>query len=110
MFDSDYFISLSNELSSLKNRVRNFIQGEHWLTDGEWKESVLRSFLRRNLPKSVEIGREVGDYSKDSYHQAAGNRIETLSRDGVGRFGEVSRSAGGISGMRESTGNAELVI
>lgn len=57
MFDSDYFISLSNELSSLKNRVRNFIQGEHWLTDGEWKESVLRSFLRRNLPKSVEIGR-----------------------------------------------------
>jgi hypothetical protein len=57
MFDIQYFHSLSSELHSLKNRVRNFIQDRHWQTDGEWKESVLRTFLRRNLPKSVEIGR-----------------------------------------------------
>jgi uncharacterized protein DUF6602 len=44
-------------LRALKNRVRSFIKSSHWQTDGEWKESVLRTFLRRHLPKSVEVGR-----------------------------------------------------
>lgn len=57
MNTAEYFQTLSQELRSLQNRVRNFIGGSHWLTDGEWKESVLRSMLRRHLPKSVEIGR-----------------------------------------------------
>jgi hypothetical protein len=57
MLDNSYFLSLNKELDALKNRVRNFINNNHWLTDGEWKESVLRSFLRRHLPKNVEIGR-----------------------------------------------------
>lgn len=57
MLDLDYFVSLTDELRALKNRVRKFINNRHWQTDGEWKESVLRSFLRRNLPKSVEVGR-----------------------------------------------------
>lgn len=57
MFDVEYFRSLTSELGSLKNRVRNFIEESHWLTDGEWKESVLRSCLKRNLPKSVQVGR-----------------------------------------------------
>ncbi len=57
MLDEEYFQSLSLELKALKNRVRNFIKGSHWQTDGEWKESVIRAFLRRHLPKSVEIGR-----------------------------------------------------
>src|ERR1700746_1972099 len=52
-----YFESLSLELKGLKNRVRNFIEDKHWQTDGEWKESVLRSFLRRNLPSNVKVGR-----------------------------------------------------
>lgn len=57
MNTAEYFQTLSQELRSLQNRVRNFIGGAHWLTDGEWKESVVRSMLRRHLPKSVEIGR-----------------------------------------------------
>ena len=52
-----YFESLSMELKSLKNRVRDFIDDAHWLTDGEWKESVLRSLLRRNLPATFSVGR-----------------------------------------------------
>jgi hypothetical protein len=52
-----YFQSLSGELEALKDRVRQFIHDRHWLTDGEWKEGVLRSFLRRNLPNTVEVGR-----------------------------------------------------
>jgi hypothetical protein len=53
----DYLESLTRELHSLKNRVRNFIDNTHWLTDGEWKESVVRHFLQRNLPDSVGVGR-----------------------------------------------------
>jgi hypothetical protein len=57
MFDLDYFHSLAMELDSLKNRVRTLIKDKHWLTDGEWKESVIRAFLRRHLPKTAEVGR-----------------------------------------------------
>jgi len=52
-----YFDSLTLELRALKNRVRNFIDDRHWQTDGEWKESVLRTFLRKHLPTNVEVGR-----------------------------------------------------
>jgi len=52
-----YFRSLTGELESLKDRVRNFIHGQHWLTDGEWRETVLRTVLARNLPDTVKIGR-----------------------------------------------------
>lgn len=52
-----YFQSLTNELEGLKDRVRNFIDDAHWLTDGEWKESVIRSFLDRNFPATYKIGR-----------------------------------------------------
>lgn len=52
-----HFKSLSAELRALQNRVRNFIHRAHWQTDGEWKESVLRSVLRRLLPRNVEVGR-----------------------------------------------------
>lgn len=52
-----YFQSISSECETLKNRVRMFIDDGHWPTDGEWKESVLRSIIRRSAPDSVTIGR-----------------------------------------------------
>ncbi len=52
-----YFESLTEEFVALKNRVRFYIEDQHWLTDGEWKESVLRSMLRRHLPDSIGVGR-----------------------------------------------------
>ncbi|MDO9069145.1 MAG: hypothetical protein Q7W05_11895 [Deltaproteobacteria bacterium] len=52
-----YFRSLSLEMTALKDRVRDFIDDTHWLTDGEWKESVLRSMLARNLPPNIQVGR-----------------------------------------------------
>lgn len=52
-----YFKSLSLELTALKDRVRDFINDAHWLSDGEWKEGVLRSVIARNLPSEIKIGR-----------------------------------------------------
>ncbi len=52
-----HFKSIASELNSVRNRVRNFINDAHWQTDGEWKETVLRSVIRRLLPRTVEVGR-----------------------------------------------------
>ena len=57
MYVAAYYRSLTMELEALKDRVRKFIQGHHWLTDGEWKESVLRSIIAQRLPDTVKIGR-----------------------------------------------------
>ena len=53
----EYHKSLNRELQALKDRVRNLMDDPHWLTDGEWKETVLRSILRKHLPQSVQVGR-----------------------------------------------------
>lgn len=50
-----YHKSLTEELYSIKNRIRNLVQ--HWATDGESKEVALRSLLRKHLPESVIVGR-----------------------------------------------------
>ena len=52
-----YFRSLTDECETLRDRVRHFVNDAHWPTDGEWKESVLRSMLKRSAPESVTIGR-----------------------------------------------------
>jgi hypothetical protein len=53
----EYFKSLTNELHALKDRVRNLIDINHQLSDGEWKESVLRAIVRRHLPANIDVGR-----------------------------------------------------
>lgn len=56
MNKTELFESITIELNSLKNRVRNFIGDAHWLSDGEWKESVLKSIIRRHIPTNVGVG------------------------------------------------------
>jgi hypothetical protein len=51
-----HFKSLAAEITAVKDRVQNLIGGAHWPTVGAWKESVLRSILRRHLPPSLQIG------------------------------------------------------
>lgn len=51
-----YFESLTAEMSAVKDRIRNLIGSKYWPGDGQWKESVLRSVLRRYLPISFEVG------------------------------------------------------
>jgi hypothetical protein len=52
-----HFQSLTQELECLKDRVRHFIDHRHPPSDGEWKESVLRSMLAQRLPDTVKVGR-----------------------------------------------------
>jgi hypothetical protein len=51
-----YFRDLSKELRAVQNRIRNLIGDAHWPSDGAWKESVLRTVLRRYLPPSFTVG------------------------------------------------------
>lgn len=62
----DYRKSISNELMSIKDRVRNFIM--HWPEDGRYKEVILRNVLEKHLPKTVSVGTGfvVGDYDNNS--------------------------------------------
>lgn len=50
-----YHRSVTDELDALKNKIRNLVT--HWPTDGEWKEAVIRTMLRRHLPPSHPVGR-----------------------------------------------------
>lgn len=52
---ASYHRSLTEELYSIKDRIRNLVK--HWSTDGEAKEVAIRSLLRRHLPESVIVGR-----------------------------------------------------
>jgi hypothetical protein len=55
--DADaYFRSLTAEINALKDRIRNFIGDAHWLSDGLWKESVVKAILRRYFPGAAGIG------------------------------------------------------
>ena len=52
-----YHKSIADELKATQDRVRNLIADHHWLTDGEYKEVILRTLLRSRLPESFHVGR-----------------------------------------------------
>lgn len=51
-----YYDDLSKEVEALQNRVRNFIGAANWGEEGRWKESILRSVLKRYLPAHMQVG------------------------------------------------------
>lgn len=50
-----HFRSLGDELRALRNRVRTYIRDRHYLTDGEWKETIVRQVLKRHLPPKLAV-------------------------------------------------------
>lgn len=48
--------SITQELDSIKNRVRNLIGSAHWGEEGRFKEVVLKNILRRFLPSNLSVG------------------------------------------------------
>jgi len=57
MDKANYHRTIQQEFDALKNRIRYLMDDPHWLTDGEWKESILRQILKRQLPEDVGVGR-----------------------------------------------------
>lgn len=51
----EYHKSIAEEMASLKNRIRNLIGSSHHLTDGEFKEIIVRKTLRNHLPKNLSV-------------------------------------------------------
>lgn len=51
-----YQKSISQELISEKDRVRNFIDDRHWGEDGKYKEVILTDCIRQKLPQNVRTG------------------------------------------------------
>lgn len=51
----EYRKSISDELVSIKNRVRNFIDDNHWGEDGRYKEIILSGVLKNYLPQNVTV-------------------------------------------------------
>jgi len=78
-----YQESITEELKTTQNRIRNLIGQEHWLTDGEHKEAVLRKILHSHLPESVRVGKGFVCYPKgyailDDQDQASSGQIDIL--------------------------------
>ncbi len=45
--------TLLDELDAVNDKVRDLLPSSHRLTEGEWRESVLRSVLRQHLPGHI---------------------------------------------------------
>lgn len=52
----DYQTSIARELTSAKDRVRNFIDNNHWGEDGRYKEEILKEVLADKLPSYASVG------------------------------------------------------
>ena len=48
--------SITKELDTIKNRVRNLIGSSHWEEEGRYKEAILRNVIKRFLPSNLSIG------------------------------------------------------
>lgn len=53
---NEYQESISNELISIKDRVRNFIDDANWGEDGRYKEIILRDIIVNKLPGFASCG------------------------------------------------------
>lgn len=51
-----YQQSIASEFSTIKDRVRFFINDKHWGEDGRYKEIILINYLRKILPSNVSVG------------------------------------------------------
>lgn len=51
-----YQKSISMELLSEKDRVRNFIGDRHWGEDGRYKEAILTDCIRSKIPDNAKLG------------------------------------------------------
>ncbi|UPW20121.1 hypothetical protein M0C34_07625 [Agarivorans sp. TSD2052] len=51
-----YQLAISNALKLEQDRIRHLIGSDHWLTDGEHKEYILRDVISGFIPESYRVG------------------------------------------------------
>ncbi len=51
-----YQQSIAAEFVAIKDRVRFFIDDNHWGEDGRYKEVILVNYLRRIIANGVSVG------------------------------------------------------
>ncbi|NOV02723.1 DUF6602 domain-containing protein [Paenibacillus planticolens] len=51
-----YQQSIAAEINSIKDRVRFFIEDNHWGEDGRYKELILMNYLKKVLPDNISVG------------------------------------------------------
>lgn len=61
-----YQQSIAAEFIAIKDRVRYFIQDNHWGEDGRYKELILINYLRKILPENVAVGT---GFVRNSYNE-----------------------------------------
>ena len=71
--------SWTGELAAQANRIRQLIGSAHWLSDGNHKEAILRTFLRKYLPPSTYVG--TGFVLNSSANRVISPQIDVLICD-----------------------------
>lgn len=72
--------SITKELDTVKDRVRNLIGSSHWGEEGRYKEAILRNVIRRFLPANLSLGTGFV-IRKDNNRTQISNQIDIIVYD-----------------------------
>lgn len=72
--------SITKELDTVKDRVRNLIGSSHWGEEGKYKEAILRNVIRRFLPANLSLGTGF-IIRKDNNRTQISNQIDIIVYD-----------------------------
>jgi hypothetical protein len=83
----EYHRSIAAEMLAVKDRIRNLIGSNHWLSDGEHKKAILRRILKTYIPESLNVGKGFicypnGDSSKQLDILITAKNKPTLFKEG----------------------------
>ena len=76
---SDYHKSITNEIISTSNRVRDLVT--HWGEEGRYKEEVFKNILKRFLPNNLSVGTGFILNSKELGEHDSSKQIDVIIYD-----------------------------
>jgi len=111
----EFQMSITKELNTIKNRVRNLIGDQHWGEEGRYKEAILRNVIKRFLPNNISIGTGFV-IKKDNNEPLISKQIDIVIYDNTipvlfseGDFVVTTyRNVKGIIEVKTKIGNNEL--
>lgn len=72
--------SITKELDTVKDRVRNLIGNSHWGEEGRYKEAILKNVIARFLPANLSLGTGFV-IRKDNNEAHISNQIDIIVYD-----------------------------